>query len=121
MKPFNPKNWYWKVGGSTTDVYSSASGGFVDTSDATYVAWCSDGTLPTNIASNTELGEVLSTYFLRPVDVAVLAAYQDAQAKGLTIDVVAKVLLWLINEVKASKDEDSIDGAGFREFVKELM
>ena len=32
---YNPANWYWAVGGSTTQVYASASNSVVAVSDAT--------------------------------------------------------------------------------------
>lgn len=36
---FNPSDWYWAVGGSTTQVYSSARNIYVPVSDEAYVAW----------------------------------------------------------------------------------
>ena len=53
-KPFAANNWYWAVAGSTqTQVYSSASGDCVPLTDATFVAWGSDGTTPNDVASET--------------------------------------------------------------------
>jgi len=46
---FNPSNWYWAVGGSTTQVYSSARNAYVSTSDTDYVAWLEAGNAPTKI------------------------------------------------------------------------
>jgi len=121
MKTYTPENWYWKVAGSTTHVYSSAVGDYVPVDDATFVAWKSDGTLPTNIASAEELGEVLAPYNLRPVHENVLDAYRDTQARKLTIEVVAKVLFNLVNEIRVLKGQSQITAAQFRNYVKGLM
>jgi hypothetical protein len=42
----NPANWYWIVGGSSTQVWSSASLSYVPVSNSTYVAWLAAGNLP---------------------------------------------------------------------------
>ena len=121
MKPYTPENWYWKVAGSTTQVYSSASGDYVPVDDAAFVEWTSDGTVPTSIASAAELGEVLAPYNIRPVQATVLDAYQDSQAKKLTIEVVAKVLFRIVNDVRELKGQPAITAAQFRTFLKGLM
>lgn len=121
MKPYDPFNWYWKINGSTTQVFSSASGGYVAITDATYLAWTADGTLPTSIASEAELGEVLAPYNIRPVQANVLDAYQDTQARKLTLEVVAKVLFNLVNEVRVLKGQGPVTAAQFRTYVKGLM
>lgn len=121
MKDYNPYDWYWKVAGSTTQVYSSASGDYVPVDDAAFVAWKSDGTVPTNIVSAAELGEVLAPYNIRPVQAMVLDAYQDSHAKTLTLQVVAKVLFQLVNEVRVLKGQNQITAAQFRNYVKGLM
>ena len=44
---FNPKDWYWTVGGSSTQVYSSVRNIYVPVADAGYVAWqASNGAAP---------------------------------------------------------------------------
>lgn len=121
MKTFNPANWYWIVGGDETKLFSSASGNYVQPSNATYVAWLADGTLPTRIASEAELGEVLAPYSIRPVAATVLDGYQDVQARKLTIEVVAKVLFNLANEVRSLKGQQALTAAQFRNYVKGLM
>ena len=121
MKTYDPFNWYWVVNGSTTQVYSSATGGYVPVADATFVDWKADGTLPTNIASEAELGEVLAPYNIRPVSANVLDAYQDTQARKLTLEVVAKVLFQLVNEIRVLKGQSQITAAQFRAYVKGLM
>jgi hypothetical protein len=121
MKPYTPENWYWKVGGSTTQVFSSAPGAYVPITDATYLAWTADGTLPTNIGSAAELGEVLAPHNIRPADAVVLDAYQDTQARKLTLEVVAKVLFNIVNEIRVLKGQSEITAAQFRSYVKGLM
>lgn len=121
MKPYNPADWYWIVGGDGTKVFSSASGSMVPVSNATYQAWLADGTLPTRIASKAELGDVLAPYSVRPTDADVLDGYQDTQARKLTIEVVAKVLFNLANEVRALKGQQALTAAQFRAYVKGLM
>lgn len=60
MKTFNPTNWYWAVGGSTAQVYSSASNTYVALSDATFGAWRAAGGVPSQIASEADLWDVLA-------------------------------------------------------------
>jgi hypothetical protein len=119
--PYNPRNWYWRVAGSDTQRYSSASGNYVSVSDATYLAWVANGGVPTNILNEAELGEVLAQYSLRPIAANVLDGYKDSQAAKLTIEVVAKILLWLVNEVRTLKGQGTITAAQFKTFVKGLM
>lgn len=120
-KPYNPENWYWIVGGSATQVYSSAAGNYVPVADPTYVAWKEDGTVPTPILNEAELGEVLAPYNIRPVAAQVLDAYQDTQSRKLTLDVVAKVLFNLVNEVRVLKGQSQINATQFRAYLKGLM
>ena len=121
MKTYDPFKWYWKVAGSATQVFSSEAGDYVAVDDAAFVEWTSDGTVPTSIASAAELGEVLAPYNIRPVQATVLDAYQDSQAKKLTIEVVAKVLFRIVNDVRELKGQPAITAAQFRTFLKGLM
>ena len=57
--PYNPANWYWIVGGSTTQVFSSVVGNYVPVTDATYVAWLASGGKPTPIDTEQNLYQVL--------------------------------------------------------------
>lgn len=116
-----PWDWYWYVGGDQRQAYSSKSGTYISSSDETFTAWIAAGNIPTNIASEAELGEVLSQYSLRPAHTNVLDGYKDAQARELTIKVVAKILLWLVNEVRALKGQQAINANQFRAFIKEQM
>lgn len=60
MLAYNPKNHYWIVGGSTTQVFSSALGAYVLITDPNYTAFLAQGRNPTGIPSEAELWEVLS-------------------------------------------------------------
>lgn len=121
MKTYNPLDWYWKVAGSTTQVYSSASGGYVLVSDPTYAEWLSDGSTPTAIATEAELGDVLAPLNIRPAASTVLDAYQETQARELTLQTVAKILFNLVNEIRALKGQQQITAQQFRNYVKGLM
>lgn len=121
MSEFNPLDWYWVVNGATEEVYASKSGGFVSVNNPAYVAWLAAGDRPTRIASEAELGEVLAAYSVRPVAASVLDGYQDTQSRQLTLQVVAKVLLWCVNEIRTLKGQQTITGAQFRNFIKGLM
>jgi hypothetical protein len=46
---YNETHWYWIVDGSTTQVWSSASFGYVAISDTAYQAWLASGNTPTKI------------------------------------------------------------------------
>lgn len=121
MKFYTPENWYWKVDGSTTQVFSSAIGNYVPVSDAAFIAWQADGTMPTPIVSEAELGDVLAPYNLRPVHAAVLDGYQDSQARKLTVETVAKALFFMANEIRVLKGQAPLTAPQFRTFLKGLM
>jgi|LakMenEpi03Aug12_release.lakeMendotaPanAssembly.Ray.scaffolds.fasta_scaffold31794_4 hypothetical protein len=122
MKNYNPANWYWVVGGDEAQVFSSATGNYVPATDPTYLAWRADGTMPTRILNETELGEVLANARVRPQRAAVLDAYKGQHAKRMTDEVQTKALLWAINEIRTLKGEAPLTtGAAIRAFLKELM
>jgi hypothetical protein len=122
MKPYNPSNWYWIVGGNEAQVFSSASGNYVPADNATFIAWKADGTTPTRILNEAELGEVLADARVRPQRAAVLDAFKGQHAKKLTDEVQTKALLWCINEILTLKGSAALTkGADIRNFLKELM
>lgn len=118
---FDATNWYWTVGGSSTQVYSSAAGNYVPSTDSAYQAWVASGGVATSIASEAELGGVLAPYSLRPAPANVLDAYQGAQADGLTIQAVAKAVFYLANQVRALQGQGTLTAAQFRSLLKSLM
>ena len=54
-----PHAWYWLVGGSETQVYSSAAAGYVAVDDEIFAGWLADGGIPTAIETEAELWDVL--------------------------------------------------------------
>ena len=63
MLPYDPTDWYWIVGGSTTQVWSSNRAQYVPASDATYLSWLDAGGLTTLIDTEASLQEVLASQF----------------------------------------------------------
>jgi hypothetical protein len=63
MNNYNPSNWYWAVGGSTSQVWSSAAAAYVPATDATYAAWLAAGNAPTPIDSEASLATVLQAAY----------------------------------------------------------
>jgi hypothetical protein len=93
MKNYDPLNWYWRVADSATQVYSSKARDFVPVEDADYAAWGEDGTTPTAIDTDYNVGGVLATYTeLRPIPQSVLDGYQDAMAQRLSQE--PDIALW---------------------------
>lgn len=121
MTDYDPKDWYWIVGGDESRVFSSARGGFFPVGDATYQAWLRGGGFPTRIASKAELGEVLAPHFARPEDADVLDAYKDSQATKLTVETVAKVTFNHENRLRALEGKQPINGSQFKTALKDLM
>jgi hypothetical protein len=121
MRDYNPLDWFWVVGGSETQVYSSAVGDYVPIANTEYQTFLSDGNQPTRIASEIELGEVLADARVRPENVNVLDSFKGRHADKLTLEVVAKILLWLINEVRDLKGQQPITAQQFRNFVKDRL
>lgn len=119
--PVNMADWYWTVNGDTTKVYSSRVGDYIPVSDSSYVTWLSMDNVPTRIASEEELGEVLANASVRPANANVLDSYKDKQARRLTIEIVAKILLWCVNEIRQLKGQQPVNAAQFRTFIKDQM
>jgi hypothetical protein len=120
-KPFRPRNWYWIVNGSTTQVYSSAVGNYVPVGNATYLAWLADGNTPSLIDTETNLGEVLATHSLRPTPAAILDGYTETQAVKLTIETVAKILFNHENRIRTLAGQQPVNAAQFKAFIKSQM
>jgi hypothetical protein len=124
MKEYNPKNWYWKVNGDATRVYSSLSGDYVPVANATYVAWKTDGTNPTNIDSEASLGGVLSAYYpdlTRPIPATILDGYQQGQMDELFIKKIIKVIFNLHNRIRVLEGQSPHTVAQARAAIKNLM
>jgi hypothetical protein len=122
MKTYDPKDWYWIVGGNEAQIFSSATGNYVPANDAAYLAWLAGGGVPTRIVSEIDLGEVLADARVRPVRAAVLDAFKAQHAKRMTDEVQSKAILWCINEILTLKGQPTITtGPAIRAFLKDLM
>ena len=124
MKNFDPKNWYWYVGGDQTKAYSSAAGNYVQADDATFVAWLSDGTLPTVIDTEANLGAVLAPYYpdvTRPVQAGILAGYQQEQADDIFKHKLIKFLFVLNNRVRVLEGRAAFTIPQARAHFRSLM
>lgn len=110
MPTYSPRDWYWIVADDETQVFSSRVGDFVPISNADYVAWRTDGSRPTRIASVAELGDVLGQARVRPVHAGVLDAYLDQQA-GTVIDLVQfKIIFNHENRMRAIERALGLNG-----------
>ena len=119
--PYNPANWYWAVGGSTTQVFSSAIGDYVGVTDPTFLAWVESGGFVTRIDSEVSLGETLAPYQIRPVSANVLDGYKESHANKLTVEVIAKVLFRMANDIRALQGLQALTANQFKTFLKGLM
>lgn len=111
---FDPTNWYWIVGGPTTQVYSSAIGNYVPVTDATYQAWLAKGGAPTKIDTEANLGDVLAPYFLRPLAANVLDGYKQSQAITIVqkeFQAVFKILFNHENRIRAIESALGLNGS----------
>lgn len=121
MKTFDPTSWYWFVAGDASKAFSSAAGAYVPSSDATFVAWLADGTLPTNIDTEANLGAVLAPYLVRPTNAAVLDGYTSSQADTVIQHLVFKILFNHENRIRALEGKGAVTAAQARAAVKALM
>ena len=121
MKMYDPKNWYWHVGGDQTKAYSSASGDYVQATDLTFQEWRSDGTAPTNIDTEANLGDVLAQHLLRPVNADVLDGYKEAHAGQVLVKVPFKLLFQMNNDIRALQGKQPLTANQARAYVKGLM
>lgn len=121
MKIYDPKNWYWHVGGDETKAYSSATGDFVQASDAIFQEWKADGTVPTDIDTEANLGEVLAPYLQRPSHAGVLDGYKEAHAGQVIIKVPFKLLFQMNNDIRVLKGQQPLTANQARNYVKGLM
>lgn len=124
MKTFDPKNWYWVVGGDATKAYSSAAGDYVLASNPAFVAWKADGTIPTSIDTEANLGGTLAPYYPdvpRPVSAGILDGYQQGQADDIFQRKLVKLLFQMVNDIRQLKGQAVLTPAQARAYVKGLM
>lgn len=113
MKEFSAHkaDWYWKKEDDQTQVYSSKRGIFVVLDDAEFIAWSSDGTLPSRVASNSDLGDVLARHRLRPTNASLLDAYQDTQAIDIIDATQFKIIFNHENRIRALERAAGLNGS----------
>jgi hypothetical protein len=123
-KMYNPANWYWTVGGDTTRAYSSAAGDYVLAANATFVTWKADGTQPTPIDTEVNLGGVLASYYFgvpRPIAANVLDAYQQWQADDEFSKKLSKLLFNMLNRIQVLEGKPVLTAAQAKAAVKAMM
>lgn len=120
MKSYDPANWYWIVAGNQALVFSSASGNYTTATDPTFLAWASDGTVPTNIDTEANLGAVLTGGAPRPVNANVLDGYTTTLA-GTVDRVIFQVLFNHENRIRTLAGQAQITVQQFRTGLKALL
>lgn len=121
MKEYNPLDWYWVIAGDETRRFSSASGDYVPVKDATYLAWAADGTQPSRINSEAELGEVLADQRIRPQSAGVLDGFKERHANKTVIEVPAKLWFRMVNDIRKLKGQNALSAAQFKAYIKDQM
>lgn len=121
MKAFNPKNWYWVVNNSATQVFSSASGDYVPVGNVPFQLWLTKGNRASHIANEAELGDVLAQYDISPVNAGVLDEVKGKKVDRLPIDVILKVLFNHENRIRALAGQPAVNQAQFRNALKNLL
>ncbi len=124
MKPYDPTKWYWIVGGDQSKAYSSAIGDYVPADNAAFAAWKSDGTMPTPIDTEANLGGVLAAYYPdvpRPATAGVTTGYQQTQSDDVFQHKLVKFLFTLLNRVQVLEGKQAMTVAQARAYVKGLM
>ncbi len=121
--PYDPANWYWKVGDKSpgTQVYSSAVDDYVLLADSIYVAWLASGGKPSNIDTEQNLADVL-----------ILAGQPQPPTSGTSdgtknsmFDAVPQVVkVWAFaieNRVRVLEGQPTRTAAQFKTYVKSLL
>src|SRR5262249_50041321 len=105
---YAPSNWYWAVATNPTQVYSSASVGYVALADATYVAWLAKGGAPTKISSEQSLWDVLIPLGIAtPANTSTSTASKTAQI-GAVNQVALTVLFNHENRIRTLEGKAAI-------------
>lgn len=123
-KAYDPKDWYWVVGGDMTKAYSSKVGDYVPGNNPAFVAWRADGSRPTPIDTEEHLGQVLAQHLMRPTSAVpvILDAYKEALGQTMTpIDVLPQVIFMMENQIRTLQGNPPLTFEQFRTFVKGLM
>lgn len=118
---FNPSNWYWIVAASTTQVYSSAAVAYVPVAEATYVAWLAAGNVPTKIAVEQDLWDVL---YSNGIALPNGATPSDAEKTILVnkMDTIAfRIMFNHENRIRTLASQPQVTAAQFIAAIKALL
>jgi hypothetical protein len=121
MKLFTASDWYWRVAGDQTKVYSSRVGDYVAATDPTFIAWGADGTQPVSIESEIALGTVLNTFNMRPASGTALDAFLVARVGDAFVTVALKILFNHENRIRTLEGKASITPTQFLTAIKSLV
>jgi hypothetical protein len=105
-----PYNWYWNVADhASSGVFSSASGGYVPVTDATYSSWSASNRTPTIATESALMTELLSFGIVATTPLGLIAYAQQKQgtiaAGGISVNVAASGPAQM---VEASTDPESL-------------
>lgn len=122
MIPFDPANWYWFVGGDRSRLWSSAAGAYVSPDDKAYLLWLGEGPLPSTIASDDELHEVLAGHGLADKAPAASPEKEDElrerTAQAMAAEPYFAVMLDLENRVRTLEGKPEITDDLYRDGLK---
>jgi len=125
---FDARDWFWIVGGDERRVYSSAVGDYMPATDQRYRDWVKAGGVPTRIANEFELGEVLAPYALRPAPAGIVDGYAEKRARGVVDPAGFKVTMDHENRLRAIERQLGLNGSpenlpalDARDAIKKLM
>lgn len=117
MRSYDPRDWYWIVAGSKTDVYASARRAYVPVADAQFQAFRAGGGVPTKIASEDELRDVLAGFGL--------GLSNEKPAIGFDDDPIRRVLFEIAlsheNRIRAVQGQAAITHAQFLSAIRNLL
>ncbi|MCO6414827.1 hypothetical protein JYK14_01355 [Siccirubricoccus sp. KC 17139] len=113
--PYEPKSWFWVVGGDEEQVYSSAAAAYVPVSDPAYTAWLEAGGYASRIGTEAELEEVLAeaypegwkdyvpTVTVTPLEFMDRFTTEEKAAVAAAAQADATVLLWMMTMAAAQE------------------
>ena len=118
---FDPADWYWVVGGSTTQVYSSAAIAYVSVSNPTYLAWLAVGNKPTKFSgSEQDLWDYLIAHGISTPS-GTGGSQQQTATEFSSLPVAQRKLdFWLVNQVRQLNGQPALTLAQFLAAVNNL-
>lgn len=129
--PYTIRDHYWHVAGDDSNVYSSRYDEYMPLSDQRFVDWlaAAPDRTATNILNEDELGDVIAeAQGDRPTRPNILDGYKKNHASKLTKQVVAKSIMWLINNQIAhgwvqgrATDKQLTSASEFRQFLQDRI